>query len=888
MEVYSLFLLGGPVLRGSDGPVTGRAAYRRRIALLSILAVARGRPVGRERIIGLLWPEHSSDAARHTLSEALYVLRKDLSSELFLLSGDEVALNPAVMGSDVATFGEAVESWRPEDAVRAYGGPLLDGFYVSDAPDFERWVEGERDRLARLYAQTLESLALASEGGDDWAAAVEWWRRLAAHDPYSSRVALRLVRALEAAGDRMAALRFAGAHAVLLREELGGEPDRELTVLVARLRAEPLSVPTPPPPPRPEPAAPPPRAEPEPAPPPVAGTAPPEAATEAVTAAGPETGQPGLVEAAEHPGALAPPAASPEPEDGGSAPAAGWEAAPAAAVTGGAEGRDARRGAGVSGWARRRTARAAMGAVGVAAGLAMALLLPPAATPAEPAPAGPAPAYDPRRIAVLYLDDYSADGGLAYLANGLTEMLIHELSQVRALDVVSRNGVKPYRDHAVPFDSMAADLRAGSVVEGSVQRSGDSVRVTVQLIDANSHVHLESRTLTYPLGPGSLFALQDAVAGEVSGFLRRRVGREIRLSDLRSRAGSPRGLDLVLRAGQAREDAARLARSTHERDVRSALRVLRTADSLLALAARADREWAEPVVLRGWVRVERSKLLRGPAQLAALQEARGQAEAVLRREPESAEARELRGTVLWRMVVEAPEAARGQPWLAHAEGDLRAAVAADPSRAQAWATLSQLLRLGGDLAEAEMAARRVREEDTYLEMSEMSPERLYRVALSLGDYARARHWCDEGRRQFPADFRFRDCALVLLARDPSARPLPDSAWSLLAHGNRLDPPAAAVAAGRPYPAVFRRMMVAAVLARAGMGDSARAVSARARRQVQGDPDLRATFLWDDAYLALVLGDRARSAALLDAFVAARPAFREYVLREPAFRGVWPR
>jgi hypothetical protein len=57
--------------------------------------------------------------------------------------------------------------------------------------------------------------------------------------------------------------------------------------------------------------------------------------------------------------------------------------------------------------------------------------------------------------------------------------------------------------------------------------------------------------------------------------------------------------------------------------------------------------------------------------------------------------------------------------------------------------------------------------------------------------------------------------------------------------------------------------------------------------VEDDAELRANFLWDDAYLALMLGERARSTALLDSFVAARPAFREDVLREPAFRGVWP-
>lgn len=882
MSLYSLHVLGGPVLQGPDGPVTGRASYRRRVALLSILALARGRPVGRERIIGLLWPEHPSDGARHALSEALYVLRKDLSDELFAVVGDEIALNAGVMESDVAAFEDAVVSGRPEDAVRGYGGPLLDGFYVADAPEFERWVDGERERLARLYGQMLESLALGAEAGEDWAAAVEWWRRLAAHDRYSSRVALRLVRALDAAGDRMAALRFAGAHAVLLREELGGEPDRELAELVARLRAEPLRFDAPPPPDRtgaprstqpgrdlvPADAAPPPEA--------LAAAAPPATAHELAPASDAEAGGAEAAESGDAPadGRSAHAEAPAHERAFAGSTADAWGAPPPAAA------REA------AGWrARPRRshpwpARAVLVVAGMVAGLMLGLL------PLAGASVEPAPRYDPRRIAVLYLDDHSADGGLAYLASGLTEMLISQLGQVRALDVVSRNGVRPYRDRAVPFDSLAADLRAGSVVEGSVQRSGDSVRVTVQLIDANTRAHLESRSLTYVLDSGSLFALEDAVAAEVGRLLRRRVGREVRLSELRRRARSPRALELVLRAGQAREDAAYLARGTHGRDVRSALRMLGTADSLLALAEREDRAWPEPAVLRGWVGLERSRLMPGPPRAALLQVAR-RAEAVLRRDPGSIDARELRGAVLWRMVVAAPEAARGQPWLAHAERDLRAVVAADPGRASAWARLSQLLRVGGDLAEAELAARRAHQEDAYLEAAEMGPERMYRVALALGDFPRAGHWCAEGRRQFPGDFRFRDCALVLQARDPSVPPVPDSAWNLLAQGNRLDPPSAAAAAGRPYPAVFRQMMVAAVLARAGLGDSARAVTARARRSVESDAELQVNLLWDDAFVSLSLGDRARAATLLDRFVAARPAFREYALREPAFRGVWP-
>jgi DNA-binding SARP family transcriptional activator/TolB-like protein len=842
MGTVFIKVLGDPLLRGSGGPIRGRAAYKRRMALLAVLAVARGRPVGRERLLGLLWPDHPADAARHTLSESLSVLRRELGDQLFVSLGDEVALNPQVAGSDVEAFEAALEAGRLEEAVAAYGGPLLDGFYVANALEFERWVDGERDRLARAFARALETLATGAEAAGNPVQAVEWWRRLAAHDPYSSRAALGLTRALEAAGEPGTALRAAAAHAALLREDLGVEPDPALAEVVERLRAEPPRIPSLPPP-RPAaapadepPATPDPQAEPPPA-------------AEAAPAAAPAEER------------IEPPAGTASPPSG-TAEADG--AAPAAIPS-----RD------------RRTSWRRPAAAGGAVLAALVTVLAVAWFSARNAQADPR--YDPRRIAVLYFDDHSPNGELGYLANGLTEMLIHELSQAQTLDVVSRNGVKRYREHAVAFDSLAADLRAGTVVEGSVQRSGGRVRVTVQLIDANTQAHLESRTVEHP--EGELFELQDAVAREVAGFLRRRVGRSVRLAEMKRRASSPRALDLVLRAADARERAREMARGLHPRDVAATLRALNGADSLLARAAALDPRWAEPAVQRGWVELGRSQLLEGAEKDAAHRRALLHAQAALRVERTSMDARELRGTALWKRAAYDRRDPRSASWRGEAERDLRAVLAADPDRAAAWVTLSQLRRLDGDLAEAEVAARRARDADAYLAVGELGIERLYRAAFSFEDFSTARHWCAEGQREYPADHRFRDCELALLARDPAAPPSPDSAWRLVAALDRMDPATGAAAAGRAYAPVFRRMMAAAVLARAGQGDSARAVAARARRQVQGDREQLASFYWDGAYVQLLLGERARSAALLDSFVAARPELRDYVARERMFRGV---
>jgi DNA-binding SARP family transcriptional activator/TolB-like protein len=802
------------------------------MALLAVLAVARGRPVGRERLIGLLWPEHPTDAARHTLSESLYVLRRELGGELFTSVGDEVALSPAQLRSDVGAFEEALEEGRLEDAVAGYGGPLLEGFFVDGAPEFERWVDAERDRLARGCAGALERLAERAEAGGRLVEAVEWWRSLAAHDPFSGRVALRLVQALDAAGDRAAALRAAAVHGARVREELQVEPGEALTAFVERLRAEAPAAPLAPSAPRRGPRA-----------------------AEAVDA-----------EEAEEEDAGDGQPAAPRDEP---VPARRGGSAPAPLDTG-----EGRRPAGV----RRRAVAAAVVAVLGVLGVVAAVLW-TTATPAAP------PGYDPRRIAVLYFDDDSRDGGLQYLANGLTGELIDELSRVPGLDVASRNAVKAYRDGQESLDTLVQRLQVGTVVEGSVQRSGDSVRVRVQLVDTGRRAPLRSHTVVRPMN--DLFALEMAVGEAIGASLRRRLGEGVRLRQAAAETRSGPALELVLRAEDARDQAARLARSQHPLDRASARRVLDRADSLLVGAVAADPRWTRPRVLRGTVALDRARVSPGAEQPGLLGGAIATADAVLRREPRNAGALALRGRAGWRLGVASQGDTVGRArLLVRAEHDLRAAVDADSSQAVAWATLSQLLRFRGRLAEADLAARTALEQDAWLEDTDRILERLFYGAMAQGDYAAAGVFCASGHAQFPGDWQYVECALTLLREDPAAPPVPARAWALVAELERLDPAPRARDEGRPYQPFYRRMAAAAVLARAGAADSARAVAARLRPRAAADPDLRIPLLYDEAYVALLTGDRAEARRLLDAYLAERPALRPSITRDGVFSDLY--
>jgi DNA-binding SARP family transcriptional activator len=231
-----LRMFGSPTLmsQGGSGPVVQRL----RLALLVLLANAGDNGLSRDKLIGFLWAESQPDSARHKLEQALYMLRRQLGEDLFD-GTDPLRLNTRFLTADVREFEQALDRGHFAEAVSLYIGPFLDGFYVNEAEEFERWVESERSRLAGRYRRALEELAKHSTEEGDHNRAVEWWRKLAAVDPLSSRATLGLMRALAAAGDRPAALRHGQIYEQLVREEVGSEPDPTVLAFMEELRAVP-------------------------------------------------------------------------------------------------------------------------------------------------------------------------------------------------------------------------------------------------------------------------------------------------------------------------------------------------------------------------------------------------------------------------------------------------------------------------------------------------------------------------------------------------------------------------------------------------------------------------------------------------------------------------
>lgn len=218
-----------------------RASQRRRLAVLAFLATSRRRPVGRDRLTALLWPDAEPDHARHLLADSIYVLRDSLGEDVLLTSGENVSLNPALVSSDVGKFMEALDAHDFEAAVRIYseGGRFLDGVHLADSPEFERWSDTTARELEHDYRRAIEELAQAAALRGAHPESIRWWKKLAGEDRASSRIALELMRALEASGDIAGAIEFAGTHEKLVRAEIDSAPDPSVIAFANELRARP-------------------------------------------------------------------------------------------------------------------------------------------------------------------------------------------------------------------------------------------------------------------------------------------------------------------------------------------------------------------------------------------------------------------------------------------------------------------------------------------------------------------------------------------------------------------------------------------------------------------------------------------------------------------------
>ncbi len=157
-------------------------------------------------------------------------------------------------------------------------------------------------------------------------------------------------------------------------------------------------------------------------------------------------------------------------------------------------------------------------------------------------PVRPAPR---RSIVVLPFVDMASGHDQEYFCDGLAEELTNGLAQVRGLRVVARTSAFAFKGRSVDVREIGRQLDVGTVLEGGVQRSGNRVRVTVQLIDASDGCHLWSQRFDRP--GGDIFEIEDEIARAVAAALRVRLLKGSEAPLMRARTTDPAAHDLYLK-----------------------------------------------------------------------------------------------------------------------------------------------------------------------------------------------------------------------------------------------------------------------------------------------------------------------------------------------------
>jgi len=458
--VLRISTFGGCFLERDGTRLDGLSGQRKGLALFAVLA-ADASGMTRESLSTLLWPESDDERGRTSLRQLVHALRTQVAEPDLLLPSAELRLNPAVITSDVAAFREATAKGELDVAGALYRAPFLDGFYLKSAHSFERWTATERASLAGLAARNFERLAVRAHARGDVRDATAWWRRLATDDPLSARIAVGLMHALDAAGERSAAVQHARVYETLIRSELGSEPDRSVADLAASLRQAPAAAAR-------------------------------VASVDASFVDGSAVPMP-----SDTPPSLSPPAMT------------------RAAVPGSAE-MPRRR------WVAPLLGAALVMSVlfvGVRAVWA------PRDAPVKRGllnARGAAFSAAQPSVAVLPFANTTGTSADEHLADELTDELIGTLGRVPGLKVIGRTSSFALKGRGLSVRAIADTLGVGSVLEGSWRRVGSRLKVSAQLVSAPDGVVLSADS--YDRNFVDVFAVQSEIARTIVSATQRQLG----------------------------------------------------------------------------------------------------------------------------------------------------------------------------------------------------------------------------------------------------------------------------------------------------------------------------------------------------------------------------
>lgn len=856
-------------------------AQKQPCALMLFLAIEG--PTARDRLLTMFWPDRAAEKARHSLSQALYSLRRDLGEERVGSRGDEVRIACPQIAIDALELEVAAgrEDW--ERVVELYEGPFLDQFSLPGAREFEDWCSRSRTRLARTAHRAFGQLVKQRAASGDLQGALSVATRWTTLEPLEDEAQHALIALLARSGDRVTALERFESYRERLAQELDVEPLEQTLALVERIRggSTPQYAPL------------------------AAGRTGAAAATPSMETDAKAVIAAEKVEAPTHRGlfgtilekirkrlvwqvaaaylafawaamqfvgVLTENDILPKPAFRGLllvlaagallALSMAWtiEKSRLAWSTKEKLGRRVTR----PSWVGQLhpsyvlTALLSMG-LGLLLGsvfLSRAL--------AEPEPNIVfASDYDPMHIAVLPFDVVSeGDEDLTWLSVALTDALIGKLSEVPELTVRPYTAVKRYIGSKPARETILRDLDSpGTLVEGTIVVSAARVHVSAQLVNVATWSVAQSDRVETERGTSRLV---DELVREVSLMIHEAMG--VQVSDARLATGTQdaEAWRLYNTARAYVEDASRLDTAS---EPQAALRMYAHADSLLEYAESQDPRWPAPIVERGWVASERARVVGTGLRFREPESLRSglrHAERALALDPDHPKALELRGA-LRNWLKETAGPAEASILLRGAEQDLRAA-----NTPSAWFRLVEVLRIAGRLTEARNAAYRAYEAG-WLEPRLKIFWRLCQLAIDTPDWADIERWCDGGYERYPRSLTMLNSQLIILTLPDGREPNVERAWQLYEQFMAASPEYR-----RPErrPAIL--MLVAAVLTRAALPDSARAVVAQAH-SIAPAPDVYVDYY--EAFTRHLLGESEEALALLGRYLEESPSRKPYVAAE---------
>lgn len=295
----------------------------------------------------------------------------------------------------------------------------------------------------------------------------------------------------------------------------------------------------------------------------------------------------------------------------------------------------------------------------------------------------PAPAVPQASIAVLPFADLSPAGDQEYFSDGIAEEILNALVRVEGLEVASRTSAFQFKGREIGIPEIAMTLGVRHVLEGSVRKAGDSLRITAQLIDASNDRHLWSETFDRALTVENVFAIQDEIAKAIVSALVASLGIEI--------ASQPRPVT------QSTDDLGAYDLYLRARAQFQARRDLDEADAMLARALEQDPDFVKAWELRAamqMVLVGYGYTQRTPAEHDRLGLA--YAEEALARDPDSAMALAARANIRFLATL----GGRERHDIADSIGDLERSITLDPHDSSARNWLSMALATVGRMDKA--------------------------------------------------------------------------------------------------------------------------------------------------------------------------------------------